>query len=145
LIGLDCRLVLFGEVTVFLVAEAGIGEAANEVQDADVVFGLVDEHLFEDPIAVVHQSLHYLGGTDYVSRLGDRCGVGGAASFAQELDRMFRMRFGAVDQLLIFDPLLVAALLPVGEVLEVQAFAGFAEFVDDGRSGSLRRRRFSMR
>jgi len=54
-LGLIGRFGLFAEAVVLVITKARVGDAANDVQNADVSLGLFHEHFSDDGVAVVEQ------------------------------------------------------------------------------------------
>ena len=128
-------LTFFDQAMVLVIAEAGAGEAANKVQDTDISFGFVFEHFLDGVIAVIHQSVHQLRSANQVTGFDNLRDVSCAVGFTQEINGMFDPKAGLFDEFLVFDPVLVTALFPVGQVLEIEAFTGFTEFVNNDAIG----------
>ena len=106
---------------------------AEGVEHGEITPGLALKETGERVVTVVAKGSQQLdAGNDLASAVnGGR--VGGPALAEQVRDKL-GVLFGALEGGLIVEVILVPAVDPVGEVLDVEAAAGFAEFVDDDAS-----------
>ena len=83
---------------------------------------------------MVEQGVEQLGGSDEIAGLNNEGGIN-IPGFAEEIEGEFGLSACALDELLVIEPVLVAALFSVGKVLGIDSFASLAEFVEDDMVG----------
>ncbi len=115
---------------VFFEFDGGVGHRGNGIDHGEVFGRVGPEEFLEGVIAIFPKGLEELRGGEEIAGAVDGSGVE-VADFAEEVGGELHLGFGAGDGVLVFEVILVAALDPVGEVLEVEALAGVAEFVND--------------
>ncbi len=119
---------LVGKPVEFVVAQSSISNPADQVEQANILLGLVEEHVFDSVVAVFLESGKQLDSAEHRAGFDNELGID-VGVFLEKIDSGFHFETQALGVFLIFDPILVAAFFPIGEILEVDALAGIAEFV----------------
>ncbi len=109
--------------------EAGLTHGATGAHELEDSGWPVLEHFFQGLSPVLDQGVKELDGGQHLAGGLDLGEIG--ARFLEQLGGVFGLEAAFFECFLVLEPVLVAAVLPVGEVLDIEAFAGFAQFVDD--------------
>jgi hypothetical protein len=114
---------------VFLGLEVRVAQGAGGVNEAEDIGRPGLEHLLEGFVPVLLEGGEDLKGGNEAAGGLDFGGIG--AGFLEQFGGVFDLETVVFELFLVFEPVLIAAMLPVGEVLKVEAFTGFAQFVND--------------
>jgi len=107
-----------------------MGEITEAAQESEIAgrFGL--EHIDQRLLAVFHDGVEDLEGDDGHAGAVDDAGLD-LSEFADQVSGEFRLGFGTLDGLTLFEIALVPGLEPVREALGSQATAAFRQLIEN--------------
>ena len=111
-----------------------MAHVAEGVEHGKVPSGFALKEIGQGLVAMVLENGQELGPSNDLAGAVDGSGVG-VAGLAEQFGDEFGVEFGALEGVLVPEVILVTAVDPVGEILGVEAVAGFAEFVDNDAGG----------
>ena len=122
----------FGDIdAVRLALDAALAEFGKGTEEADEIQRIVLQLLLQNGWVEVSEKQTKLAGNHLEVSFVDFTRV----LLPQDIES--ELFFGATkgSSLLVFEPLLIAAFFPAGQMVGLQAFAGIAEFLDDDGVG----------
>jgi len=116
---------------VLLGFDGGVAHVAGDIHQVKVFGRLFLQCPGKGSFPVLANNVKELGGGDFVAGL-EELGDSDIGHFVDEFGSSFGLGFGAIEQGLVLEVVLVTAFSPVGEVLVVKACGMGAEVFEDG-------------